>query len=160
MIAPTKIDRNRGCNYWRDPIPNDEVVNVITSQRLRFLLLTLFSFIAMPIAAQSPNTASMIVDVVDQNDAVVKDAKISVVNSATGDTRDVFTGTDGMATIPGLSLTGTYAVTVSKDGFGSEERKDITLRSGETATLTGYGLTGTRLTTRRDSPSRSRMISS
>ena len=108
-----------------------------TKDLLRFslLLLPLLTLIALPIAAQSPNTSSMIVVVVDQSGAVVKDAKVLVVNSATGAQREAFSGTDGNATIPGLSITGTYIVTVSKDGFGSEELKDIALRSGETATL-------------------------
>ena len=88
-----------------------------------------------PVAAQSPNTATMIVDVVDQNGSVVTDAKVSVVNTATGATREALSGTDGSATFPALSLTGTYMATISKDGFGNEERKDITLRSGETAQL-------------------------
>ena len=87
------------------------------------------------IAAQSPNTASMIVVVEDQSGAIVKDVRISVTNPATGDTRDVVSNGDGNATIPGLSLTGTYTVSVSKAGFGTEELKDIALRSGETATL-------------------------
>src|SRR5207253_2760158 len=56
-------------------------------------------------------------------------------NSATGAVREAVSGNDGTATIPALSLTGTYTVGVSKQGFGNEERKDITLRSGETATL-------------------------
>lgn len=99
--------------------------------RLPLLLIVLFAFIA----AQSPNTATMIVIVVDQNGAVVKDAKVSVVNDATGAAREVLSGSDGGATIQALSLTGSYTVGVSKEGFGSEERKDITLRSGETATL-------------------------
>ena len=77
----------------------------------------------------------MIVVVVDQNGAVVQDAKVSVVNTATGAVREAVSGSDGSATIPALSLTGTYTVSVSKEGFGNEERKDITLRSGETATL-------------------------
>src|SRR5436190_8428387 len=85
--------------------------------------------------AQTPNTGSIVVVAADQNGAVVPDAKVSVKNSATGATRDAVTGTDGSATIPALSLTGTYTVTVSKSGFANEERKDITLRSGETATL-------------------------
>jgi hypothetical protein len=85
--------------------------------------------------AQSPNTASIIVNVVDQSGAVVKDAKVSVVNSATGAVRDTISGNDGTVSIPGLSLTGTYAVTVSKAGFGNEQLKDVALRSGETATL-------------------------
>jgi hypothetical protein len=101
-------------------------------------LLAMFAFIAATMviaAAQSPNTATMIVIVVDQAGAVVKDAKVSVVNNATGAVREAVSGSDGSATIQALSLTGTYTVGVSREGFGNEERKDITLRSGETATL-------------------------
>ena len=103
--------------------------------RLPLLLTALFAFIAAPVAAQSPNTATMIVVVVDQTGAVIKDAKVSVVNTATGAVREAVSGSDGSATIPALSLTGTYTVSVSKEGFGNQELKDITLRSGETATL-------------------------
>src|SRR6267142_3043491 len=85
--------------------------------------------------AQSPNTATIIVVVVDQAGAVVPGARVSVVNTATGAVREVVSGSDGSATIPALSLTGTYTVSVSREGFGNEELKDITLRSGETATL-------------------------
>jgi hypothetical protein len=85
--------------------------------------------------AQSPNTASIIVVVVDQASDVVKDAKVSVVNNATGAEREAVSGSDGSATFSALSLTGTYTVTVSKEGFGNEELKDIALLSGETATL-------------------------
>jgi hypothetical protein len=103
--------------------------------RLHILLLALFAFIAAPVAAQSPNTATMIVVVVDQTGAIVQDAQVSVVNTATGAAREAVSGSDGSATIPALSLTGTYTVSVSKQGFGTEELKEITLRSGETATL-------------------------
>ena len=85
--------------------------------------------------AQSPNTASMVVVVEDQNGATVRDAKVSVVNEATGASREMTTGGEGTVTVPALSLTGAYAVSVSKDGFSTEQRKDITLRSGETATI-------------------------
>jgi hypothetical protein len=100
-------------------------------------LLT-FAFLSsavLSVSAQTPHTSAINVVVVDQDGAVVKDAKISVINDATGAARDVVSGSEGTATIPGLSLTGTYTVTVSKEGFGNEERKEITLRSGETATL-------------------------
>lgn len=103
--------------------------------RLPLLLIALCAFIATPAPAQSPNTATIIVVVVDQAGAVVQDAKVSVVNNATGAVRETVSGSDGSATLPALSLTGTYTVSVSKQGFGSEERKDITLRSGETATV-------------------------
>jgi len=105
---------------------------------LPLLLIALFAFSASTkiiAATQSPNTATMIVVVVDQTGAVVKDAKVSVVNTATGAVREAVSGSDGSATVPALSLTGTYAVTVSREGFGNEELKDVTLRSGETATL-------------------------
>lgn len=103
--------------------------------RLLMLLTALLTYIAAPVAAQSPNTASMNVIAVDQNGAVVPGAKVSVVNTATGDARDVVSGSDGSVTIPALSLTGTYTVSVSKEGFGKEERTGIALRSSETATI-------------------------
>jgi len=98
-------------------------------------VIALLLFIVAPVAAQSPNTATMIILVVDQNGAVVNDARVAVLNTATGDSREAVSGTDGAATFPALSLTGTYKVTVSRQGFGDEERKDLTLRSGETATV-------------------------
>jgi hypothetical protein len=101
-----------------------------------FLALTaLFASNAAPVAAQSPNTGTMIIVVVDQAGAFVPDAKVTAVNNATGAVREIVSGSDGSAAIPALSLTGAYTVTVSKQGFGSEELKDINLRAGETATL-------------------------
>lgn len=99
------------------------------------LLFALLGWIALPVAAQSPNTAALIVVVEDQTGAVMKDAKVSVVNAATGATREANSGSDGSAKISALPLTGTYTVSVSKEGFGNEQRKDIALRAGETATL-------------------------
>ena len=116
-------------------VQSSRQIAAIALLALPLVLPALFTFIAAPIAAQSPNTASMIVVVVDQAGAVVKDAKVSVVNIATGAMREAVSGSDGSATISALSLTGTYTVTVSREGFGNEERKDIMLRSGETATL-------------------------
>src|SRR5262249_31942456 len=89
----------------------------------------------LPVAAQSPNTSSLMVVVVDQAGDVIKDARISVVNDATAASREAVSGNDGSANIPALSLTGTYTVSVTKEGFATEERKEIALRSGETATL-------------------------
>ena len=103
--------------------------------RLPLFLVALLILIAVPSTAKSPNTATMMVVVVDQAGAIVKDAKVSVVNTATGAVRETVSGTDGSATIPALPLTGTYTISVSKTGFGNEDLKDITLRAGETATL-------------------------
>src|SRR5262245_25085439 len=104
-------------------------VEVIIKLRLRApILLALFVFMAVHILAQSPNTASLIVVVADQNGAVVKDAKVSVQNAATGAAREADSGTDGIATISALPINGTYTVSVSREGFGSEQREGITLR--------------------------------
>src|ERR1051325_9906094 len=89
----------------------------------------------LPAAGQSPNTGTMIIAVSDQSGGVVNDARVSVVNSATGAVRDAVSGSDGSVTIAALSLTGTYTVVVSKEGFGKQSLSDITLRSGEIATL-------------------------
>jgi hypothetical protein len=95
----------------------------------------LLILIAAPLAAQSPNTATLIVGVTDQTGAAVKDAKVSIVNNATGAAREALSGPDGTATIAALPLTGAYTVSVTKEGFGAEERKNVVLRSGETATI-------------------------
>src|SRR5215471_2461534 len=86
-------------------------------------------------SAQSPNNASIVVLVTDQSGAVVKDARVLVTNEQTGATREGHSGAEGGASFPALSLTGTYSVIVSKQGFGDESRGGLALRSGETATL-------------------------
>ncbi|MFL6275355.1 MAG: carboxypeptidase regulatory-like domain-containing protein [Blastocatellia bacterium] len=103
--------------------------------RLLLLLMAFSGIIAAPVAAQSPNTATMIVTVVDQNGGAVKDAKISVVNTATGAAREVISGEEGSATIAALSLTGEYRVSVAMSGFTAEDVSGLTLRAGETATV-------------------------
>jgi len=108
----------------------------IRSGIARAMALIVFTAISFGVAAaQSPNTASMIVVVVDQNGAVVAGAKVLLANRATGATREAVSGTDGTATFAGLSLTGTYTLSVSGQGFANQEQSDIRLRSGETATL-------------------------
>ena len=108
----------------------------------RFVLA--FLVLAPPVAAQSPNTATIVVAVVDQAGAAVNNASISVVNTATGAVRSAVTAHDGSTTLSALPLTGTYSVIVSKEGFGTEQRDDIMLRSGETATLKVQLLVGSQ----------------
>ena len=101
-----------------------------------FARLTVFlTLCASAILAQSPNTASIIVTVVDQNGAVVRGANVSVVNTATGATREAVSSDEGAATIGGLPLTGEYKVSVSMTGFTAEDVTGLTLRSGETAAV-------------------------
>ena len=71
---------------------------MVTSVTIRIRLFSaLLSFglvavAAAPLRAQSPNTATLIVVVVDQTGAVVRDAKVSVANIATGAVREGVSG--------------------------------------------------------------------
>jgi len=96
--------------------------------------LLLFAF-ASPLLAQTPNTAGIVVAVVDQTGAVVRDAAVTIVNNATGAARAAVSNDAGLATIGALPLTGTYTVNVTKAGFTASEVADLTLRAGETASV-------------------------
>jgi hypothetical protein len=101
---------------------------------IRVVVLALSTFaLAGPARAQSPNTATLIVSVVDQTGAVVKDAKVIVTNTATSLSRELMSAGDGLVTLPALSLTGTYTVKVTKAGFTAEDVTGLTLRAGEAA---------------------------
>src|SRR5436190_15106925 len=93
------------------------------------IALTLFSVLA---TAQSPNTAALVVTVVDQNEAIVPGANIQVTNLSTGAVRDTMSGAEGSVTISALSLNGKYKISVSKSGFTADEVSDLMFRSGET----------------------------
>ena len=72
---------------------------------LPFLPLLPFLPVAAAAAAQSPNASTIVVLVTDQSGAVVKDAKVSVVNNQTGAVRVAASGGDGSATFASLPLT-------------------------------------------------------
>jgi hypothetical protein len=90
---------------------------------------------AVPAFAQSPNTAAVVVTVVDQTGAVVRDAAVTITNQATGASRTAQSTSDGSATFSALGLTGQYTVAVKKQGFTADDVKNLSLRSAETATV-------------------------
>src|SRR5262245_21161423 len=98
-----------------------------------FLALILPGALALPALAQTPNTGSIVVVVVDQTGGVVKDAKITITNSATRASREVMSGADGSVTLPALSLTGEYKISVTKTGFTADDVTGLNLRAGEIA---------------------------
>ncbi len=102
---------------------------------LRGLFAILLCALAVPALAQSPSTASVLVVVVDQTGGVIKDAKVTVLNVSTGATRDIMSGSEGSATFSALPLSGQYKVSVSKQGFTTQDVSDIVLRATETATV-------------------------
>ncbi|HEX3702260.1 MAG TPA: TonB-dependent receptor [Vicinamibacterales bacterium] len=98
---------------------------------LAFVLLA----IAAPALAQSPNTAALVVTVVDQSGAVVPGASVSAVNTANGDTRQSTSASDGSVTLTALQVAGSYKVSVAKSGFTTEDIPPVALRGGETASV-------------------------
>jgi len=106
-------------------------------RRLWNAIVGAFVFVLVTAAlahAQSPNTSTLVVLVTDPSGAVIEGANVLAVNDQTGAVREAVSGRDGRATISALPLTGAYSVHVSTQGFG-DERSNVTLRSGETATL-------------------------
>ena len=95
----------------------------------------MLSAFASPALAQSPNTSSLVVTVVDQSGGVVKDAAVTVTNNATGASRAAASDDRGLAIIAALPLTGSYTVNVTKSGFTANDIADLTLRAAETAAV-------------------------
>ncbi|HEY2846767.1 MAG TPA: TonB-dependent receptor, partial [Pyrinomonadaceae bacterium] len=103
--------------------------------KLYLLSALLIALFAVGSFAQSPNTAAMVVNVVDQNDAAVPGANVNVTDELTGQSREAVT-TDNGATFAALSVNGHYTVKVNKSGFGTNDVKDLVLRVGETSQVT------------------------
>src|ERR1035441_2271661 len=72
--------------------------------------------------------------VADPGGSSVPEAKVAVLNSATGFTRTVETSGDGDFGIPNLPL-GLYALTVEKSGFETERHTGIRLDAGTEAVI-------------------------
>src|ERR1051325_5378253 len=80
---------------------------------------------ALPALAQS-NKGTIVGTVTDQNGAVVKDAKVTATNVATGEARDATTGDEGTYSIPALDP-GVYRVTVDAQGFTQSVVENVKL---------------------------------
>jgi hypothetical protein len=101
----------------------------------QFLSVLAMCVLAMPAFAQSPNNAAIVVVVVDQTGGVVKDAKVTIVNNATGATREAMSNGEGSVTMAALPLDGTYTISVSKAGFTADDVKGLALRASEVSTV-------------------------
>ena len=96
----------------------------------RFLLLTcLFSFF---LVAQTPDTATLRGQVIDQTHAAVPMVQVTVTNTLTALKRTVQTDDSGNYSIAGLPI-GTYDVVAVKQGFAEMKPANVTLAGGTTA---------------------------
>ncbi len=71
----------------------------------------------------------------DSSGAAVGSAKVTISNAALGITREITTTDAGVFAAPALTPNPGYTVTISKEGFGKYEAKDITIQVGETVNL-------------------------
>jgi hypothetical protein len=95
-----------------------------------FLLL-----FATTLAAQTPDTATIHGQIVDPTRAAVSGADIEVTNILTGLKRTAQTDDTGAFSIPGLPISGDYAVVARKAGFSDARVTNIDLVGGRTAEI-------------------------
>ena len=79
-------------------------------------------------------TATLSGSVVDQNDAVIAGANITLLNTATSLRRQTTTNDEGSFTVP-LLPPGTYTVAALRDGFSPVEVRDVVLNVGDQKAL-------------------------
>ena len=100
------------------------VSGAVIGPSFKFALIAIFCSIGM-LFAQS-TTATLNGTVTDSGGAVIVDAQVTITSQATSQEVQTHTRGDGSYSMPGLA-SGTYQVTVSKQGFSSLTQKDIFL---------------------------------
>src|ERR1039458_5243635 len=89
--------------------------------------------LALPLAAQV-DYASLNGTVTDPSGALVQGARVAAVSSDTGFRRETTTSAAGTYQLTGLAV-GTYAVTISREGFKAVEFKQVELAVGQPRTI-------------------------
>jgi carboxypeptidase family protein/TonB-dependent receptor-like protein len=95
------------------------------------------AFILILLASQpawAQTTASITGRVSDQAGAVLPGVTVTVINMATGATRDAITNAEGTYTVPAL-IAGTYSVKAELSGFSAAVRENIELLTGQTLSV-------------------------
>ncbi len=115
------------------------------------LVVAAFAFQAQ---AQS-NKGTITGTVTDPTGAVVKDAKVTATNVATGEAREAATGDEGTYSLPALEP-GIYRVTVDATGFSQSVVEEVKLetaaRQAIDVTLTAGGVSGGTVTVTAEAP--------
>lgn len=126
---------------------------IIPVSRWAAALLCVAAFL-LPANAQS-NKGTIVGTVTDPNGAVVKDAKVTATNTATGESRDATTSEDGTYAIPALDP-GLYRITVDASGFSQsvvdQVKLDTSARQAVDVKLTAGGVSGGTVTVTAEAP--------
>jgi hypothetical protein len=105
--------------------------------RIGIGMAVLFLVCAPGVWAQSESiNATIRGRITDPSGEPVAGTTVLAVNSATGYARTVSTGDDGYYVVPTLPV-GTYALTVTKDGFSTLRFPEIVLQAGQEAVVDG-----------------------
>ncbi|HEX7313190.1 MAG TPA: TonB-dependent receptor [Pyrinomonadaceae bacterium] len=119
-----------------------------------FWALLLVAVFALPATAQS-NKGTITGTITDPQGAVVKDAKVTATNTATGEAREATTGDEGTYSLPALDP-GLYRVTVDASGFSQSVVEEVKLdtagRQAIDVTLTAGGVSGGTVTVTAEAP--------
>src|ERR1700674_5426611 len=107
----------------------------IFSQRITavFVILAIAILSASQARAQVAG-ATLSGTVTDPSGAAIADARVTILNKATGVTRDANAGSGGFYSVPNL-LPGVYDVTVSASGFSASKQSDLALSVGDQQVL-------------------------
>ncbi|HEV3480687.1 MAG TPA: TonB-dependent receptor [Candidatus Acidoferrales bacterium] len=97
-------------------------------------LLLLFALSAPSAWAQNGGYGTLNVMVLDESGAIVPDAQLTLLDTATGDTRNATTGREGTYTFVALPL-GTYKLTVSKGSFQTQVFDSVVIQGGRNTDL-------------------------
>ncbi len=97
-------------------------------------LSLLFAFSAPSARAQNGGYGTLNVTVLDESGAIVPDAQLTLLDTATGDTRKAATGREGSFTFVALPL-GTYKLTVSKGSFQTQVYDSVVIQGGRNTDL-------------------------
>jgi hypothetical protein len=101
----------------------------------RFSVLLIICVFALAICAQTPDTATVHGQVVDQSHAAVSDVQVVLKNTQSGLERKARTDAAGTFSMEGLPVAGAYELTASKSGFADAQLKHVMLQGGATADL-------------------------
>jgi Carboxypeptidase regulatory-like domain/TonB dependent receptor len=91
--------------------------------------------LAFSLSAQTPDTATIQGQVVDQSRAGIGGVQVKVKSTLTGLQRTLDTDGFGRFSLSGLPIAGNYDITASKPGFADAQLSGVTLIGGTTADL-------------------------
>src|SRR3954465_3204616 len=104
--------------------------------RLRRLLVAILISLCLYAAAQTPDTATIHGQAVDQGRAAIPGVEVTATNALSGLRRSVQTDALGKFSLAGLPIAGPYEITAHKEGFAETQLRNVILSGGRTADIT------------------------